>query len=247
MQMRAMQVRAGFTLPDILVGRDNIFYLSFFDGKEGLPASCIVRKSWNTERGTEGDAVLDRSERELLHLCRRDPEKGVSRMIDEYHGAVQSVCSHILQGYGSCNVEDAVQESFIRMWKFFREGPKIKKSVRAYVYQIARNCALDQIRKQKSCADMSLDAMPYEGVEELAGQASANLEDEFARKHNFQLIHEAIRVMEEPDRSLFLLKYFYGYTVRQAAEKVGLAEDNAESRIRRERVKLQGVLREHGM
>ena len=46
-------------------------------------------------------------------------------------------------------------------------------------------------------------------------------------------MHEVIKEMEEPDRTIFILRFFYYETVKVIAETVHLKEDNVESRIRR--------------
>ena len=48
--------------------------------------------------------------------------------------------------------------------------------------------------------------------------------------------------MEEPDRTIFILRFFYYETVKVIAETVHLKEDNVESRIRRGNKKLKAEL-----
>ncbi len=62
---------------------------------------------------------------------------------------------------------------------------------------------------------------------------STDVEREFSRKHNERIVHEVIKEMEEPDRTIFILRFFYYETVKVIAETVHLKEDNVESRIRR--------------
>ncbi len=190
---------------------------------------------------------MESEERELLHLLRKQPEEGICRMIDEYGAAVKTICSHILCACDQSLVEDAMQESFIRLWKSISEGKKIKKNLKGYIYQIARNCALDSLRQYQKQNCLSLEETQEDGIEGLVAKVTENVEEEFVRKHNEQLVHDVIGDMKEPDRTIFILRYFYYFRVKEIAERMGLNEDNVESRLRRETKKLRGELLERGV
>ncbi len=190
---------------------------------------------------------MDKNEKQIIQCFKKDSEKAICLAIEQYGGAVKTICSHILQGGNRSLVEDAMQESFVRLWESMTTGGKIKKNFKGYLYQIARNCALDIRQREIKKGCLSTDAMDYEGIEEILGQQSVSLEDEFARRYNYAMVHETISEMEEPNRTIFLLKYFYYYTVREIAGVVHLSEDNVESRLRRQKKKLQEKLIERGV
>lgn len=190
---------------------------------------------------------MEKKEKELLILLQRDPEGGICRIIEEYGAAVKTICSHILRTCDQGLIEDAVQESFFHLWKNIIEGKKIKKSIKAYLYQIARNCALDSLRYYQKQQCLSIDNMEYEGIEELMLKTNTNVEEIFARNYNYQLVHEVIEEMQEPDRTIFILRYFYNYSVKEISKQVELKEDNVESRIRRNKKKLQARLLKGGI
>ena len=191
---------------------------------------------------------MTREEEEWLRLLRSSPEEGMMRVIDAYAPAVKTICTNILRSAGSTLVDDAMEESFIRLWEHVREGKKVHASLKSYLYQIARNVSLDMLRKYKRDRHMSLD-VPEEGwgIEEILREEMPSTEDAFFWKQRENKLHQAVAAMEEPDRSIFLLRYFYFYKVRQIAEMLELKEDNVESRIRRGLKKLQKSLSEQGV
>ena len=67
-----------------------------------------------------------------------------------------------------------------------------------------------------------------------------------AKKQTEKLIHKVISEMPEPDRTIFLLRFFYFYKIREIAEQLGMAEDAVESKIRRGKEKLKKTLIERG-
>ena len=87
----------------------------------------------------------------------------------------------------------------------------------------------------------------FEGVEDMMQDVSTDVEREFSRKHNERIVHEVIKEMEEPDRTIFILRFFYYETVKVIVETVHLKEDNVESRIRRGKKKLKAELLRRGV
>lgn len=185
---------------------------------------------------------MEKTEKELLKLLQRHPEEGICQMIDTYGAAVKTICKNILRGCDESLVEDAMQESFVHLWRTVSAGKKIRRNVKGYLYQIARNCALDILRQQQRQNCLSLEEAREDGIERFVEDVTGSVEEEFARKHNEQLVHEVIEDMKEPDHTIFLLRYFYFFTVREIAVQVNLKEDNVESRLRREAKKLRKKL-----
>lgn len=190
---------------------------------------------------------MDKNEKELLILLKTHPDAGICRIIDEYGAAVKTICSHILRACGQDIVDDAIQESFIRLWKNLSEGKKVRTNLKAYLYQTARNCAIDSLRSYQRQHCLSINDMQEEGIESLIAETVPDVEEEFAKKHNNQLVHEAVKEMDEPDRTIFILHFFYNYTIKEIAGQMALKEDNIESRIRRNKKKLQEKLIERGV
>lgn len=190
---------------------------------------------------------MEKREKELLLLLRKHPNEGICQIIDEYGAAAKTICSHILRTCDQSLVDDAIQESFIRLWKNVSEGKKIKRNLKGYFYQIARNCALDSLRRYQRQTCFSLEVACEDGIEGLMTEAAANVEEEFARKHNYQLVHDVINDMKEPNHTIFILRYYYFFTVKEIAQRVQLKEDNVESRLRREMKRLRGELLERGV
>lgn len=184
---------------------------------------------------------------ELLLFLRQYPEEGICQLIEEYGSAVTTICRHILRGFDQSIVEDVVQESFFRLWKGINNNIIIKKTIKAYLYQTARNCALDYKRSFQRKKEISLEEMQQEKIEEVIIESSVNVEQEFARKHNEKLVHSFISELKEPEKTMVILRFFYGYTIKEIAEQVNLKEDNVESHIRRRRKELQERLLEQGI
>lgn len=189
---------------------------------------------------------MENREKFLLELFRTDSHKAVSQMIDLYGGTVSSICSHILRGCSRSLTEDAVQDTFVRLWESLSKGIIPKTSLKAYVYQTARNCAISVLRSYQKQNNLSLEQLQYTGIEELVC-AQVNTEEQANTADNYKIVHQVVEELDEPDRSIFILRFFYNHTLREIANKLHLKEDNVESRIRRNRKRLKEKLERRGV
>ncbi len=189
---------------------------------------------------------MDKKDKMLLTQLRVSPDEGMTRIIELYMPTVKAICGHILRDAGSHAAEDAVQETFIKLWLFAKEGKSVTGSLKGLICRMARNQALDKLRQSKAKVEGKVIGEDIATIEGLIGTWGVDLETEYARRFNFNLVHELIDQMEEPDRQIFVLRYFYNYKVREIAAQTGLSEDNVESRIRRKRESLKKGLIEGG-
>ena len=72
-------------------------------------------------------------------------------------------------------------------------------------------------------------------------------ENVFMKKQQEQIIHRSVDEMDEPDRSIFILKYFYFFKNRAIAEKLNLSLQQVENRLARNKEKLKAKLLERGI
>src|SRR5919109_73045 len=82
---------------------------------------------------------------------------------------------------GAPRAEDAVQQAFMQAFVALRDGERREIALRPWLYRIARNCAIDLLRKQPfdhDELDPDFDGMPetpgvFEQKEELARVVAA--------------------------------------------------------------------------
>lgn len=187
---------------------------------------------------------MDSEEKKLTKLLKKAPNTGMTQVMDMYGKAVLSICRHVLREENLA--QDAAQETFIKLWRYVSEGKTITTSLKAFIHQIARNTSITMLRKNGKDIFYGTEE---EGifVETLVAQSGADLETEWIRRECYRQVREVLREMEEPDHSIFLLKYFYNFSIREIAEALQLKEANVQSRERRGREKLKKALAERGV
>ena len=122
---------------------------------------------------------------------------------------------------------DLVQESFTRYLKSYSSADN-----RALLYTIARNAALDVIRKRKT-------ELPDTGEHEDPGKSP---ERQVMERQAFNRVLEAIRQLAPPDRELVSLVAGADLTYREIGGILNISEANVKVRVHRARMKLRKVL-----
>ena len=73
------------------------------------------------------------------------------------------------------------------------------------------------------------------------------MEDDYAKKINKHIIKETIENMEEPDKSIFILRYFYYEKVKDIAIRLNLSPKKVENCLFRGKSKLKKSLIDGGI
>jgi RNA polymerase sigma-70 factor (ECF subfamily) len=186
-------------------------------------------------------------EQKLLDLIKTDEGEGIKQAINIYGPAVKTICRNILRDYGNEAIEEAMQESFIKLWKSVINDKIVTDTLRGYIYSIARNTSIDLIRKKKRYHGFCFDTYEIYDDMDAQGYFSGDLEEELSRKQSEEILHDVVRGMSEPDKTIFILRFFYFYKINEIAQRLTLNEDNVESRLRRGLSKLKDKLIERGV
>ena len=126
-----------------------------------------------------------------------------------------------------------------------------RASVRTWLFTIARNLAVDEIRRAKHRDTVSLDVPCAENssvpmVERIAG--GVPLPDRAAAASMIQpLLIEAIAALPEDQREVFLLREYAGVPFKEIAEITGTGVNTIKSRMRYALEGLRKTLEERGV
>jgi RNA polymerase sigma-70 factor, ECF subfamily len=127
--------------------------------------------------------------------------------------------------------EDVVALSFERAYRRRNGWDARRGSQRAWVFGIARNAALDELRRRKRTAALVTDpaaaaaAVDDEGAEELASRRSA--------------VRDALGSLSPRERDLVALKFHGGLSHAELARVLGVSPSNAGTMLHRTIEKLR--------
>lgn len=182
------------------------------------------------------------TDQELLILLKENHEQGIHTLMNIYGGAIATICRNFLYDCCESDVEEAVADTFIHFWRNRNQFQFNQKySLKSYLYAIARNAARDIRRRQKKADIFPLDELSLDLPSDI------NIEDEFERKQCEAILHTCLEQMKEPDKSVFLYRYFYGYRIQSIADTLHLSSKQVENILYRGKEKLRKDLLERGI
>ncbi len=181
-------------------------------------------------------------DKKLLQLIEQNPDKGIHEAMQLYGRAVNTICRSVLQGYEEGLVDEAVSETFFKLWKNSNQFSITKgTTLKSWLYSIARNTAID-IRRKNGYQMVSIN-----DENELELVSDILLENEVQKRELKQILHEVIALLGEPDNQVFLCKYFLCMKNKEIANHLQISEKKTENILYRGKVKLKEMLMERGM
>ena len=172
----------------------------------------------------------------LLRDLRRGDESAVEKIIDRYGAYVAAVVYNQLGQLSSPeDVEELSSDVFLILWqkRWTLRGEKL----RPWLAAVARNRARSHLR--------TLGALP-EREEEIPDLSSDCTETLVEQRDQQRLLTQAVSGLEEPDREIFVRRYYYDQSVPEIAAETGLHPEKVKSRLRRGREKLKKILEKGG-
>ncbi|WP_083163249.1 sigma-70 family RNA polymerase sigma factor [Mycobacterium aquaticum] len=133
--------------------------------------------------------------------------------------------------------EDVVQETLLRAWRHMlsTEG---EPPVGAWLFTVARNIVIDGSRTARFRFEISSPEVP-----ELPDQLGA---DEVNAALDRMLLAEALTQLPESHRAVLSRSFYLGWTTRQIADDLGVAEGTVKSRLHYALRRLRLILFEMG-
>lgn len=180
-------------------------------------------------------------EKQVIKLLKQSPEEGLKMAIEIYGSAVKTICTNILDNLEKEDIEEAISDTFFKLWKNIDNFKTNKNtSLKSYVYAIARNVCFDKLRR------LNLNLSLFDIDENNLG-VSINMYDEYAKIQNEKIIKETLNKFKEPDKSIFILRFFYFKKIKNIALKLNLNEKKIENILHRSKNKLKDELIKGGI
>jgi len=119
--------------------------------------------------------------------------------------------------------EDVTAQAFERAFRKVRSYDPRKGGPRAWLFGIARNAALDELRRNKRLATMVAEPT----------DARAATEDEAERAIRRAAVRNALAQLPPRDREIVALKFYAGLDNAEIAGVLGISPSNAGTRLHR--------------
>ena len=137
------------------------------------------------------------------------------------------------------DAQDCLQEAMIRIFKAL-PGFKYQSAFGTWAYRITMNTCLDELRRRKSRAGVSLDALLDNGWS--PSDPSEVPEDHAVRSEQRRTLEAAIASLHEDMRAAIVLRDVQGFSYEEIAKILDTNIGTIKSRISRGREKLRDDL-----
>jgi len=158
-----------------------------------------------------------------------------SVLIERYEKKIQMFIMHLLRSYKmEVYAEDICQETFYKAFKSLKTFRDEEATFSTWLYTIARNTALSELRKSRY-SEVSLE----DNV--TAPQISTILlpEQELLRNERAQKVREAINTLPEKQRSALILREYEQLDYREIAQILDSSVSSIKSLLFRARMSIK--------
>lgn len=117
--------------------------------------------------------------------------------------------------------EDAAQIAFLRAWKHL-PGFQPTTSFRNWLYRIAVNAAVDNLRREKYALDVAVVDPPAPG---------SNLEERMVDQERVGLVRKAVQALPPASRAVLVLREYEQLSYKEIAETLDISIGTVMSRL----------------
>jgi RNA polymerase sigma-70 factor (ECF subfamily) len=140
------------------------------------------------------------------------------------------------------DAEEAVQETFVRIWRNAGRYDPAIAGVGSWILSIARNLCIDELRRRRRRAS----ELP--ALEEMPDPPDPSRTDiEAERGVVGAQVRAALGGLSAEQRSAIRLVYFHGLTSQEVGRLLNVPAPTVRSRLRLGLLKLGGILQEQGV
>ena len=167
-------------------------------------------------------------------------ESAFEQLVRKYERLV-TTCAYSVVG-NQDDVMDVSQEVFLKVYRSIGTF-KGDSEFSTWLYRIAKNTALDFVRKRKQTT-VSIDTSGEEGDGfDIADEnESSSPEKNALKKERAKILHEAIAKLSEEHREVIILRDLNDYSYDAIAESLGIEPGTVKSRLSRARESLRKIL-----
>jgi len=160
------------------------------------------------------------SDKELVSRVRAGDQNAMGTLYDRYSPLVYAVALRVLADTGAA--EDVLQEVFMQLWRNPARFDASRGSLGAWLAVIARNRAIDALRKHRYESD----------IEDIVVSVEPDLASEADRSRAAKNVRNLLNGMHPAQRQALEMSFFEGLTHTEIATKTGEPLGTIKTRIR---------------
>jgi len=202
--------------------------------------TVVPLKALVTKGETRTITLVEQSDADLVRQTLGGNSSAYNGLVQRYQRQVYNLAYRMLG-----NAEDAgdlVQDTFLRAYgalASFRQDA----SFLTWLYKIASNLCIDQLRSRKAKSTLSLEVELEEGREPAADLRSSGPEEAAVRGSVAEVVQRAILNLPEKYRAVVVMRHLHDMSVDEIARVLELPTGTVKTHLFRAREMLRGRLR----
>jgi RNA polymerase sigma-70 factor (ECF subfamily) len=182
----------------------------------------------------------DKEDNDLIRECLSGDEQSLELLLKKY---LAPVYSFVFRYVGNPDdAKDIVQETWIKVWKHLKKFDT-RKNFKPWIFSIAKNTALDVLKKKKTVSFSAFENEQGENVLENTIADPAPLPQEILeRKDIADMLERSLSKLSPKNRAVVHLYHNENLTFQEIADVVGEPLNTVKSRYRRALLLLREIL-----
>ena len=140
--------------------------------------------------------------------------------------------------------EDITQETFIKVWKNLKKFDTTK-SFKTWVYSIAKNTAIDYLRKRKDIPISMFDNESGKNIiEDTLTDEELKADEIYIMAENKKQVESVLTKLSAIQKEVVILKYVNELSLSEVSEALNIPRETIKSHHRRALIKMKKLLEE---
>lgn len=185
---------------------------------------------------------MDTHDWNLFEKYKEGDEDALGVLVSRYAPSVYGFALRLLRN--ADDARDVTQDAFIKAWKH-RGRYDASQEFKAWIFGIARNAALDALRKRRSYSFADLENDGEDGFADSVADPSPLPDELYESSRMMDALEEALGELPVSARTVILLKQ-EGLTFEEIGAVLGESINTVKSRYRRGLLTLRDILHQNG-
>jgi RNA polymerase sigma-70 factor (ECF subfamily) len=198
---------------------------------------------------TGSDPLSQLSDDELVERARARDVSAFEALVDRHEEKIYRLAMRFVRN--ETDAREILQETFLSAWRNL-DSFQGKAQFASWLYRVAVNAALMQLRSQRRHPQVAVDDLTPEALGEAARVAGPGLGagDDWSKRPDEQFqsdelrrqIQSAVNALPESQRAVFLLRDVDGLSTEETGELLGLTVPTVKTRLHRARLALREAI-----
>lgn len=171
-------------------------------------------------------------EAQIIDMVRAGEVDAFAEIVEHYQAPIQRYLYRLTGDYQMS--QDLAQDTFLQAYKGILKT-KSALSLKAWLYRIATNNAVQHHRRKRRLSFIPLDECKTSDISTTENQASVVGEK--------MAIQETLSKVPEEQRTCLVLHFVEGFKYKEIAETLGISEDAVRKRVARGKQKFRMLYR----